>query len=189
MSSLSTALSEPTALDDSTASVAPTERVFNIDFRPESDLVCDGYKVEVNDIIAALTQGNSWATRSHPSKKVCKTFLLSQRSPYLYQEDKLIQMDHPGTKQSPHIYKNSENLDFPNCLGLTLWEYPILRHGPNPWIPSKGTPLEKDKQPESREPDRVVFAPKDPTSAIFCGVMTHNEQKLTSHGKPGAFDL
>ncbi|KAL8682933.1 MAG: hypothetical protein Q9186_001096 [Xanthomendoza sp. 1 TL-2023] len=163
MSSLSTALSEPTALDDSTASVAPTEQTFNIDSPPQSDLICDGYQVKVNDIIAALTQGNLWATSIPPIEK--------------------------GTNQSPHIYKNKEGLYFPNCVDLTLWEYPILRHGPNPWIPSKGTPLEKDKQPESREPDRVVFAPKDPTSAIFCGVMTHNEQKLTSHGKPGAFDL
>lgn len=92
-----------------------------------------------------------------------------------------------GSGSYPHVFKNYENINFPNCAGSTIWEYPVLRYGSNPWVPAgKSTKLPTGPNGE-KEPDRVIFAPTNANTVTYCGTITHDPNKLTSTGKTGAF--
>ena len=74
----------------------------------------------------------------------------------------------PGKGKYPHVYNNYENIAFNDCVGLTLYEYPVLRGGGNPWVPAG----KKTQLPEG-QPDRVIFSPSGTDSATYCGMITH----------------
>lgn len=130
---------------------------------PQGSVVCLGYTVAESDILLAITQGTAWATTSPPT-----------------------QMGQGGY---PHIFKNYEAISFPNCAGATIWEYPVLRYGTNPWVPAGKNTKMPTGPGGAKEPDRVIFAPTSSTSVTYCGMVTHDANKLTNTGKPGAFVL
>ncbi|KAL8808025.1 MAG: hypothetical protein Q9182_000303 [Xanthomendoza sp. 2 TL-2023] len=141
LSGVSTVLSQSNPLNGPAALPPSTGQVLNIQSPPQTDHVCNGHNVKVHDIIAALARGDSLDI---PAKK--------------------------GAKGYPHPYENHEQISFPNCIGFDLLEYPVLRHGTNPWDPKTQKAL-----PKRGEPDRVIFGrPKDTTPPTFCGVITHN---------------
>lgn len=127
---------------------------------PQGTVTCLGYTVAESDILAAVGQGTGWATTSPPTQM--------------------------GSSDYPHIYNNYESISFPNCAGSTLWEYPVLRYGSNPWVPGSTTKLPSGPNGE-REPDRVIFAPTNANSVTYCGTITHDPNKLNNKGKLGAF--
>ncbi|KAF6238245.1 hypothetical protein HO173_003525 [Letharia columbiana] len=130
---------------------------------PQGTVTCLGYGVAESAILAAINQGTAWATTSPPTQM--------------------------GSSAYPHIYNNYESLTFPNCAGVTsLWEYPVLRYGANPWVPSKNTKMPTGPN-NAREPDRVIFAPASADSVTYCGMITHDPTMLTNTGKLGAFVL
>ena len=92
----------------------------------------------------------------------------------------------PPSKSYPHEFTNYEDIKFPNCAGSTIWEYPVLRYGSNPWVPRKNTKLPTGPNGK-KEPDRVIFVPTNANMVTYCGTITHDPTKLTKKGKGGAF--
>lgn len=147
---------------------------------PQGSVVCLGYTVAESDILLAVNQGTAWATTSPPTQ-MGKTIQIYSVA--------IILTSHfsPGSANYPHIFNNYEAISFPNCAGMTIWEYPVLRYGTNPWVPAgKNTKLPTGPN-GAKEPDRVIFAPTSSTSVTYCGTVTHDPNKLTNTGKTGAF--
>lgn len=177
---------------------------------PQGTVTCLGYTVAESDILAAINQGTAWATTTPPTQ-MGKLIIPSNSIPLHHYpsppplpslslkqptnrptnhskpHNKLTDPPNPaGSSNYPHIYNNYEGLSFPNCAGSTIWEYPVLRYGTNPWVPAKGTKLPTGPNDE-REPDRVIFAPASANSVTYCGTITHDPNKLNNKGKLGAF--
>lgn len=72
-----------------------------------------------------------------------------------------------GGGDYPHEFKNYEGFIFANCPqgSGTLFEYPVMRNAPNPWVPAKNTKL------SNTEFDRVIF---QNTAGGYCGMATHS---------------
>ncbi|KAF2171460.1 hypothetical protein M409DRAFT_50896 [Zasmidium cellare ATCC 36951] len=66
-----------------------------------------------------------------------------------------------GGSNYPHVFNNKEQLSFPACSGLTLYEFPLE---PENQVFTTG---------DAAGADRVVYATTGPNQFTYCGAMTH----------------